>query len=113
MNHNIFDLTGKVAVVTRANTGIGQGICIALAEAGAEIVGVGRSDMTETLEQVVAAGAKFYPVKADLLTLDCLDKIISGALSAAGRIDILINNAGIIPPAPTLPTTQSPTGTTS
>ena len=96
MNHNIFDLTGKVAVVTGANTGIGQGICVALAEAGAKIVGVGRSDMTETLEQVVAAGAKFYPVKADLLTLDCVDNIISGALSAAGRIDILVNNAGII-----------------
>ncbi len=96
MNHNIFDLTGKVAVVTGANTGIGQGICVALAEAGAEIVGVGRSDMTETANQVVAAGAKFYPVKTDLLSLDCLDKIISGALSAAGRIDILVNNAGII-----------------
>lgn len=96
MNHNIFDLTGKVAVVTGANTGIGQGICVALAEAGAEIVGVGRSDMTDTANQVTAVGARFYPVKADLLTLECIDKIISGALSAAGRIDILVNNAGII-----------------
>ena len=52
--------------------------------------------MTDTANQVTAVGAKFYPVKADLLSLDCLDKIISGALSAAGRIDILVNNAGII-----------------
>ena len=96
MGSNIFDLSGKVAVVTGANTGIGQGICVALAEAGATIVGVGRSDMTETAKQVTATGSKFYSVKADLLTLDCVDTIISGALDDTGKIDILVNNAGII-----------------
>lgn len=49
---DLFKLDGKVAIVTGANTGLGQGAAIGLAEAGADIVGVGRSDMTETKEAV-------------------------------------------------------------
>jgi len=93
---SMFDLSGKTAVVTGANTGLGQGMCIALAEAGANIVGVGRSDMSETQKMVEAIGAKFVPVKADLLTLEPIDSIIEQAVAAFGQIDILVNNAGII-----------------
>jgi 2-deoxy-D-gluconate 3-dehydrogenase len=93
---NLFDLHGKTAIITGANTGLGQGMCLALAEAGANIVGVGRSDMSETQKMVEAAGASFLPVKADLLTLDPIDSILEQAVARFGEIHILINNAGII-----------------
>lgn len=92
----MFSLHGKVAIVTGANTGLGQGMCAALAQAGADIAGVGRSDMSETGAIVEAAGARFIPIKADLLTLEPIDRIIAEAVDAFGKIDILVNNAGII-----------------
>ena len=91
-----FSLKDKVAVVTGANTGLGQGICWAFAEAGAKIVGVGRSDMTQTAEYIQKIGGEFYEIKADLLSSDCVLPIIDGAVEKFGRIDILVNNAGII-----------------
>ncbi len=96
MNLNRFSLEGKVAIVTGANTGLGQGVALALAESGADIVGVGRSDMTDTQKQVEALGVNFLPVKADLLSLDPIDTIINAAVEKFGKIDILVNNAGII-----------------
>lgn len=93
---NMFDLSGKTAVITGANTGLGQGMCVALAKAGANIVGVGRSDMSETKQMVEAEGAQFVPVMADLLTLEPIDSIIEQSVAAFGKVDILINNAGII-----------------
>ncbi len=96
MNLNRFSLEGKVAIVTGANTGLGQGVAVALAESGADIVGVGRSDMTETQSLVEALGVNFLPVKADLLSIAPIDDILNSALSRFGKIDILVNNAGII-----------------
>ncbi len=93
---NLFDLTGKTAIITGANTGLGQGMCVSLAQAGANIVGVGRSDMSETRTLVEACGVPFLGVHADLLTLEPIGDIIDQALSRFGKIDILINNAGII-----------------
>ena len=92
----MFDLSGKTAVITGANTGLGQGMCVALAEAGANIVGVGRSDMNETKKMVEDTGAAFVAVKADLLSLEPIDTIIEQSVAAFGSVDILINNAGII-----------------
>ncbi len=92
----MFDLSGKTAVITGANTGLGQGMCVALAEAGANIVGVGRSDMSETKKMVEDTGAAFVAVKADLLSLEPIDTIIEQSVAAFGSVDILINNAGII-----------------
>ncbi len=92
----LFDLHGKTAVITGANTGLGQGMCIALAQAGANIVGVGRSDMGETQKMVEDIGAAFFPIKADLLTLESIDTIVEQSVSAFGQVDILVNNAGII-----------------
>lgn len=96
MNLSMFSLEGKTAIITGANTGLGKGMCIALAEAGANIVGVGRSDMSETEKAVTEKGVRFLPVKADLLSLEPIDYIIQSALNEFGKIDILINNAGII-----------------
>ncbi|WP_457089651.1 2-dehydro-3-deoxy-D-gluconate 5-dehydrogenase KduD [Microvirga sp. P5_D2] len=91
-----FDLQGKNAVVTGANTGIGQAIAVALAKAGASVVGIGRSSLDETQAQVLATGAKFHAVHADLSTLEPVERIMNAAEEAGDRVDILVNNAGII-----------------
>ncbi|MFT3725722.1 MAG: 2-dehydro-3-deoxy-D-gluconate 5-dehydrogenase KduD [Hyphomonadaceae bacterium] len=91
-----FDLSGKVAIVTGANTGIGQGIAIALAEAGADIAAVGRTSPTETEAKVKAAGRSFLHISADLGSTKPIADIIPATLKALGRADILVNNAGTI-----------------
>lgn len=101
-----FDLSGKRAVVTGANTGLGQGVALALAQAGAAVVAVGRSAMDETGDLVRAAGVPFTEVRADLATLEPIARIVTEA-SADGRIDILVNNAGIIRRADSLDFTEA------
>lgn len=91
-----FDLTGKVAIVTGANTGIGQGIAVALARAGADIALVGRSDANETAELVQAAGQKSAIIRADLSSIEPCDQVVDEAVEKLGGVDILVNNAGII-----------------
>jgi 2-deoxy-D-gluconate 3-dehydrogenase len=93
---NPFDLSGKVAIVTGANTGIGQGIAIALAEAGAKVAGVGRSSMDETQRAIEAGGGAFRAVKADLSSIEPVRRIVDEAAAWGGRVDILVNNAGVI-----------------
>ena len=92
----LFDLTGKVAIVTGSNTGLGAGMAIALAAAGCDIVGANRSSPAETALRVEAAGRKFVDVRADLSTLAPIDTIVEAAMDTFGRVDILVNNAGII-----------------
>jgi 2-deoxy-D-gluconate 3-dehydrogenase len=96
MTLDLFSLAGKVAVVTGANTGLGQGIAIALAQAGADIVAVGRSSAADTQRGVAAAGRRFVSVQADLSRSRDAHAIVAQAVEAMGRIDILVNNAGII-----------------
>ena len=93
---NPFDLSGKVAVVTGANTGIGQGIALALAAAGADIAAVGRSAATETVEKVRALGRKAEIVSADLSTIEPVQRVVDETVEKLGGLDILVNNAGII-----------------
>ncbi|PSJ42972.1 2-dehydro-3-deoxy-D-gluconate 5-dehydrogenase KduD [Allosphingosinicella deserti] len=93
---NPFDLTGRVAVVTGANTGIGQGIAVALAQAGADVALVGRSSADETAELVRGAGRRAILVKADLSTIAPVQDVVDQTLAELGGLDILINNAGII-----------------
>ena len=93
---NPFDLTGKVALVTGANTGLGQGMAIALAEAGADLVLAGRSAPHETLARIEPLGRRAHFVMADLQDLKSVDQIVSRTEEYLGRIDILVNNAGII-----------------
>lgn len=89
-----FSLAGRTAIVTGANTGIGQAIAVALAAMGAKIAAVGRSDMAET-ESLVEDG-NLLPIKADLSTTADHQRIVSQTLEWAGSLDILVNNAGII-----------------
>lgn len=93
---DMFKLDGKIAIVTGASRGLGQGIIVGLAKAGADIVGVGQSDTSETRKLVESTGKKFVEVKADLTKQDKLDDIIQVCKKEFGRVDILVNNAGTI-----------------
>ncbi|MGH6652364.1 MAG: 2-dehydro-3-deoxy-D-gluconate 5-dehydrogenase KduD [Sphingopyxis sp.] len=92
----LFDLSGKVALVTGANTGIGQGIALALAEAGAEIAAAGRSPADETIGKVRGLGRRAENFAADLSSVGAVQPLVDAVLAEFGRIDILVNNAGII-----------------
>ena len=93
---NNFKLVGKVAIVTGSSTGLGQGMCLALAEAGADIVGVDYVPSPETKKLVEERGRKFLEVVANLLTTEPIEDIITKTISEFGHVDILVNNAGII-----------------
>jgi len=93
---NPFDLSGKVAIVTGANTGIGQAIALALAAAGADIAAVGRTPAEETVAKVHALGRRAEIVSADLSTIEPIHRVVDETLEKLGRFDILVNNAGII-----------------
>lgn len=93
---NPFDLTGKVALITGGNTGLGQGIAVALASAGADIASVARRPSNDTVGKVLAKGRRALSIEADLTSLDPIDRILSETTTALGPIDILVNNAGII-----------------
>jgi 2-deoxy-D-gluconate 3-dehydrogenase len=92
----LFDLSGKTAIVTGASAGIGQAIAVALAEAGANIAGVARSSQEETASAVKAAGGGYLAIKADLATIQPVERILDETIAWAGRADILVNNAGIL-----------------
>jgi len=95
-----FKLDGKVAIVTGAARGLGQAMAIGLAEAGADVALVDLLDTTATKEQIERIGRQALGIKADLVSIDCVDDIVKTTLDAFGRIDILFNNAGIIRRAP-------------
>ena len=96
MTNDLFDLSGRVAVVTGANTGIGQGLALALAGAGADVALVGRSPADETAEGVRALGRRAAIIRADLSTIAPAQDIVDRTVSELGGLDILVNNAGII-----------------
>jgi 2-deoxy-D-gluconate 3-dehydrogenase len=91
-----FNLTGKVAIVTGCRTGLGQGMSLGLAEAGADIVGVDYAEMQETRKAVESLGRKFLPVQADLSGIKAIDTVMVKAVETFGKVNILVNNAGII-----------------
>ncbi|OLQ72911.1 2-deoxy-D-gluconate 3-dehydrogenase [Photobacterium proteolyticum] len=96
---NIFDLSGKVAIVTGCDTGLGQGMAVGLAEAGADILGIGYVPAEETREKVEALGRKFHYITANLIAdsnKEALTALVDQAVTEMGRVDILVNNAGII-----------------
>ena len=95
---NKFSLNGKVAIVTGASTGLGQGMAIGLAEAGADVVGVDYVEMPETKELIEKLGKRFLGIKADLIKAkpEDLVEIVKQAVDEFEHVDILVNNAGII-----------------
>jgi len=103
---NMFDLSGKVAVVTGANKGLGRGIAVGLAKAGADIVAVHRSDVSSAKQEIEALGRRFAAVHADLSDIDRVKQVIPEAAEAFKRIDILVNNAGIIKRKPAVDYTE-------
>jgi 2-deoxy-D-gluconate 3-dehydrogenase len=98
-----FDLTGKVALVTGCNRGIGQGMALGLAEAGADIIGVSATLAlagSDTAQQVQALGRQFHAYQADFSERAAVDAFIEKVQQDFPRIDILLNNAGTIRRAP-------------
>ena len=93
---NPFDLSGRVALVTGANAGIGQAIALALARFGADIAAVGRTPAEETLAEAQAIGRRAEMIVADLSTIEPTNRIVDETVGKLGRLDILVNNAGII-----------------
>ena len=91
-----FDLTGRTAIVTGANTGIGQALAIALSGAGAAVLGVGRSSMDETASLIERQGGRFATFTADLSAIAPVNDVVDAALDLFGSADILVNNAGTI-----------------
>ena len=96
MTGSSFGLTGKRVLVTGANTGIGQAICLAVGRAGGSVLGVGRSPMDETAALMLEIGAAFEPVSCDLGDPAAAQAMLETAWDAGGPLDGLVNNAGII-----------------
>ena len=101
---DLFRLDGKVALVTGADKGLGQGLAVALAEAGADVVGLSRNSSVGTAEAIRALGRRYHALSYDLQTknADDLRGIIAEAAGTFGRLDILVNNAGTIRRGPAL-----------
>ncbi|MDR3439140.1 2-dehydro-3-deoxy-D-gluconate 5-dehydrogenase KduD [Telmatospirillum sp.] len=93
---NPFDLTNKVALVTGCDTGLGQGMALALAQAGCAISGVNVVEPADTVARMKAGGFRFLDIRANLATNEAIPDIIERTVAHYGRIDILVNNAGII-----------------
>lgn len=107
MPSSIFDLSGRVAIVTGSNAGLGAGMAAALADAGCDIVGVSRRGAEDTQRRVEAAGRRYVEVRADLESIAPVEHIVNAAVEAFGRVDVLVNNAGIIRRANALEFTEA------
>ncbi|MDQ7735047.1 2-dehydro-3-deoxy-D-gluconate 5-dehydrogenase KduD [Halomonas sp. SpR1] len=106
MSNTLFGLSGKTAIITGCNTGLGQGMALGLAEAGCNIVGVNRRSPVETQQRVEAMGVKFLAIEADLGSTTPIAEIMHQTEQHFGTADILINNAGIIRRADALEFTE-------
>jgi 2-deoxy-D-gluconate 3-dehydrogenase len=98
-----FRLDGRVAVVTGSGTGLGEAMAVGLAEAGADVVGVYNTHVPEAVKSAVEKlGRGFLAVQADLISIEPVERIVESAVKQFGRLDILVNDAGIIRRAPSL-----------
>ena len=108
MGKNIFDLTGKVAVVTGGTSGIGLAIALGLADAGAHVVASSRrmEQVEEAAAKIEAKGSKSLRLASDVKDRASLEALRSATLNEFGQVDILINSAGKIKREPTLTVTE-------
>jgi len=104
-----FKLDGRVALVTGARRGLGRGFALALAEAGADVALLDRSDATETRELITRLGRRSLSMTCDLstATVDELGAVVGQVVDELGRLDILVNNAGIIRRAPAVDVSET------
>jgi len=96
MESNLFDLTGKVALVTGASRGLGQFFARALAKAGADLIITSRQPATlgPFQSEIEALGRQALPLALDVRDYDSIQKMVASALGHYGKIDVLVNNAG-------------------
>jgi NAD(P)-dependent dehydrogenase (short-subunit alcohol dehydrogenase family) len=106
---SLFDLSGQVALVTGASRGFGQSIAGALAEAGADLVLTSRTlrDVEAVAAHLAPTGRIVLPLQADVTRAEDVEESVRRALATLGKIDILINNAGINIRKPALELTES------
>ncbi len=100
--NNLFDLSGKTAIVTGASTGLGKGMTLGLAAAGADIILVDHVSSEETLNEVISMGRKAEQIIINLMQEDAIQTVVSRALEVFDKVDILVNNAGIIRRTPAI-----------
>jgi 7-alpha-hydroxysteroid dehydrogenase len=105
---DLFKLTDRVAIVTGAGKGIGRGIALAFAEAGADVVCAARTqaDIDAVADEVRSRGRKALAVRTDVMRSEDLEALVRAALEAFGRIDVLVNNAGGTMPRAALQTSE-------
>jgi NAD(P)-dependent dehydrogenase (short-subunit alcohol dehydrogenase family) len=104
----MFDLTGKTAIVTGARRGIGRGIALALAKAGADIAvaDISLEDCQKAVDEIEALGRKGLAVKCDVTQKSEVEEMVAQTIGEFGKVDILVNNAGIAPTKPFLEITE-------
>ena len=104
MNAKLFSLEGKIAVVTGGTSGIGRALSLGLAEAGADVIATARrqQQVEETAAAIESRGRRTLRLTADVCDRASLERLLTAALDSFGKVNILINCAGIIKRAPTL-----------
>jgi 2-dehydro-3-deoxy-D-gluconate 5-dehydrogenase len=99
---SLFDLTGKSAIVTGASTGLGMGMTLGLASAGADVLLVDHVGSEGVAERVRTMGRRAVTLTVDLMQMDSINKVVDSAIAEFGKVDILVNNAGIIRRTPAI-----------
>lgn len=114
MAYSGFDLTGRCAIVTGAGTGIGKAIAVGLAQAGTDVVLVGRRlrPLQETEKEITAAGRRPLVLQGDIADLKFHHRAVSQTLESFGKIDVLMNNAAVLIKGPIEETTEEMWDTT-
>lgn len=104
---NWFDLTGKTAIVTGGSTGLGSGMSLGLASAGADIVLVDHRERDDVASQIRKMGRKVLTLHGDLSQMAVMENVVNATLDNFGKVDILVNNAGIIRRTPAIDFSES------
>ena len=109
MSKSLFDLSGRVAVVTGGTTGLGHAIALGLAEAGADVVATSRGaeQVEQAAAEIEALGRRSLRVPSDVLDRASLERLHDAVLAAFGKVDILVNAAGIQQKVPTLEVSEA------
>ena len=94
---NLFDMTGKVAIITGSGRGLGKAIAVGVAEYGATVVACSRTlaEAEATAKEIVAAGGSALALRVDTADRASCERLVADTVAAFGRLDVLVNNAGI------------------